>query len=75
MEVKMEKEFEFNNVKYIARILVNNHGEILYKNNKTRPKNMKDIVRQYLKKNNVEISTDAKIITTHGAVRKLFEYI
>ena len=75
MEIKKEKEFELYGIKYIARILANNHGEIVYKENKTRPKNMKDIIRQYMKKYNVEISTDANKISTHGAVRKLFEYI
>ena len=59
MEIKKTKEFEYNGKKYIARIFKNNYGEILYKENMTRPENMKDIIRQYLRKYNIEISTDA----------------
>ena len=75
MEIKISKEFEYNGKKYIARILKNNYGEIIYKENMTRPKNMKEIIRQYLKKYNIEISTDANKMTTHGAVKILLDYI
>jgi len=75
MEIKKEKEFEHNGIKYIARILKNNYGEIIYKKNMTRPENMKDIIRQYLKKYNIEISTDANKMTTHKAIKILLDYI
>jgi len=75
MEAKKSKEFEHNGKKYIARILRNNYGEIIYKENMTRPENMKDIIRQYLKKYNIEISTDANIMTTHKAIKILMDYI
>jgi hypothetical protein len=75
MEIKNEKEFEYNGKKYIARLFKNNYGEIIYKDNMTRPKNMKDIIRQYMKKYNIEISTDANKMTTHGAVKILLNYI
>jgi hypothetical protein len=75
METKIEKEFKHNGIRYIARVFNNNYGEIIYKENMTRPKNMKDIIRQYLKKYNVEISTEANKMTTHGAVRMLLKYL
>jgi hypothetical protein len=75
MQIKVEKEFEYNSIKYIARIFENNYGEIVYKENMTRPKNMKNIIRQYLKKYDIEISTDANVMTTHGAVRIIMNYI
>jgi len=75
MEIKKSKEFEYNGKKFIARILRNNYGEIIYKENMTRPDNMKDIIRQYLKKYNLEISTDANKMTTHRAVKILLNYI
>lgn len=75
MEIRKSKEFEYNGRKYIARILKNNYGEIIYKENMTRPENMKDIIRQYLKKYNIEISTDANKMTTHRAVKILLDYI
>jgi len=75
MEIKKSKEFEYNGKKFIARILRNNYGEIIYKENMTRPDNMKDIIRQYLKKYNLEISTNANKMTTHRAVKILLDYI
>jgi len=80
MIIIKEKDFSFNGNQFIARLYRpdNNrvvYGEIVFKNNGIRPENMKDIVRQYLAPYNVEISTDARKMVTHKAVKILMNYI
>jgi len=80
MKVIEEKDFSFNGNQFIARLYRpdNNkgiYGEILFKKSGNRPENMKDIVRQYLIPYNVEISTDARKMVTHKAVKTLMKYI
>lgn len=80
MEIIKEKNFSLNGNQFIARLYRPNnkksiYGEIVFKNGGNRPENMKDIVRQYLKPYNVEISTDANKMVTHRAVKILMDYI
>jgi len=53
MRIIEEKEFSLKKEQFFARTYKPKnknsiYGEIVYKNNDIRPKNMKDIVRQYL---------------------------
>jgi len=79
MKIIEEKCFLFNDNLFIARLFKPKnkgiYGEIVFKNNGKRSKNMKDIVRQYLLPYNIEISTDAKEMNTHMAVKILMKYI
>ena len=72
----IEIEFELNNVVYIARKYTPKdtgytYWEIVEKLTDKRPKNIKDIVRQF----GIEVSTDANIETTHSAVKKLIGFL
>lgn len=75
-----EKTFSLDGKNYIARLYNANgkssiYGEIVYQDNGKRPKNMKNVAREFLKQFNTEISTDARIETTHSAVKKLIDLL
>ena len=77
MEIIEEKEFSLNGIEYIARTYRpdNNkiYSEIVFKSNGKRPNNMKNIAREYLRPLNIEISTDARIMVTHKAIKILMD--
>jgi hypothetical protein len=80
MRIIEEKEFTYEKEGYIARTYIPDgkssvYGEIVHKNNGRRPDNMKGIARQFLKPHGIEISTDARVMITHKAVKILMQYI
>ena len=77
-EIIKEKSFSYNNKKYIARLYYHNdkispYGEIVYAKNDQRVPNMKGLAREFLKSYGIEVSTDARITTTHNAVALLIQ--
>ena len=77
-EIIKEKSFSYNNKKYIARLYYHNdkispYGEIVYVENGQRVPNMKGYAREFLKPYGIEVSTDARIITTYIAIALLIQ--
>lgn len=77
-EIIKEKSFSYNNKKYIARLYYHNdkispYGEIVYAENDQRVPNMKGLAREFLKSYGIEVSTDARITTTHTGIALLIQ--
>lgn len=77
-KIVKEKQFVFKETKYIARLYYHNnkpslYGEVVYKKNNQRVNNMKNLAREFLSQYKINISKDAKIETTHSAVKKLIK--
>lgn len=77
-EIINEKDFTYNDVNYIARLYkmrgkTSTYGEIVYAQNNERVENQKGLVREILKLDGIEISTNANKINTHQAIKILIE--
>jgi hypothetical protein len=76
----VERCFSLNGEDYIARLYNppngnSIYGEVVYKETGERPRNMKGVVREYLRPHGIDISTDANVETTHSAVRQLIAFL
>jgi len=72
-----EKKFVFENKEYIARLYKPRDNASIYGgifDGDTKCKNMKSIVREYLRLNGIEKTLDATV-PTHSAVKILIEYL
>lgn len=77
-EILKEKEFIFNESRYIARLYYHDgksipYGEIVHYENNQRVHNMKGLARDFLKQYGILVPTDAKTMVTHNAVAKLIQ--